>query len=35
MSKIDTLFIRRAILLAKEAARNNEVPIGAVLVKKK
>ncbi|MFW0072820.1 MAG: tRNA adenosine(34) deaminase TadA [Coxiella-like endosymbiont] len=34
MSKIDTFFIRRALLLAKEAERNNEVPIGAVLVKK-
>lgn len=34
MSKTDVLFIRRALLLAKEAEGNNEVPIGAVLVKK-
>ena len=34
MNKIDILFIRRALLLAKEAERNNEVPVGSVLVRK-
>lgn len=33
MKETDALFIRRALSLAKEAERNNEVPIGAVLVK--
>ncbi|QTS83717.1 tRNA adenosine(34) deaminase TadA [Coxiella endosymbiont of Amblyomma nuttalli] len=34
MNETDVSFIRRALLLAKEADRSNEVPIGAVLVKK-
>ena len=33
MNETDALFIRQALSLAKEAERNNEVPIGAVLVK--